>query len=97
MTVEVDAELEVTLPNLRRVGLYRVRGAAPPMDRIAVNMSSDIESDIRPRRSLVVNAQVTQASTPSTVAPLELWPWLVAIAIGLLVIEWIVYCKRIRG
>lgn len=97
VTVEVDAEPEVTLPNLRRVGLYRVRGAAPPMDRIAVNMSSDIESDIRPRRSLVVNAQVTQASTPSTVAPLELWPWLVAIAIGLLVIEWIVYCKRIRG
>jgi hypothetical protein len=28
---------------------------------------------------------------------LELWPYLAAVAIGLLVLEWIVYCLRVRG
>ncbi len=96
-TVEIEPGSEATLPPLRRVGLYRVRGAMPPMDRVAVNMVSDLESDIRPRSSLVVNAGEARAGAVGDAAPLELWPVLAAVGLGLLLLEWIVYCLRIRG
>lgn len=96
-TVEVTPGGLATLPPLRRVGLYRVRGARPPMDRVAVSMLSDQESDIRPRRSVRVNAIETTAGAVGDAAPLELWPALVAIALALLLAEWVVYCMRIRG
>ena len=84
-------------PALRRAGLYTVRGAAPPMDRVAVSVLSDQESDLRPRHSLVVNAQRADAGNAGAASGLELWPYLAAAAIGLLVLEWIVYCLRMRG
>jgi hypothetical protein len=97
ITVQTQPGSETTLPPLRRVGLYGVRGAVAPMDRIAVNMLSDQESDIRPLRSLRVNAGDTQAGAVGDAAPLELWPILAAVAVGLLLLEWIVYCGRIRA
>jgi hypothetical protein len=96
-TVDVEPGSRATLPILRRVGLYTIDGAAPPMERIAVNMVSEVESDIRPRRSLVVNARRTEAGAAKAAAPLELWPWLAAGAIALLAMEWIIYCARMRG
>ena len=67
------------------------------MDRVAINLLSDQESDIRPLRSLRVNASDAQAGAVGDAAPLELWPILTAVAIGLLLLEWIVYCGRIRA
>jgi hypothetical protein len=96
-TVEVEPGTEATLPALRRAGLHAVRGAVPPMDHIAINVLSDVESDIRPRASLVVNAETAEAGAVGDAAPLELWPWLAAAAVGLLVLEWVVYCLRMRG
>ncbi|MHC4128834.1 MAG: VWA domain-containing protein [Planctomycetota bacterium] len=96
-SLEVEPGSEVTLPALRRAGLYTVRGAVPPMDRVAVSMLSDRESDLRTRHSLVVNAQRADAGAAGAATGLELWPYLAAAAIGLLVLEWIVYCLRMRG
>ena len=97
-TIDVMPGQEATLPPLRLVGLYRVRGAQPPMDRVAVSMLSDQESDIRPRQSVRINARDTAAGAVGDAAPLELWPTLVAIALVLLLVEWVVYCARIgRG
>ncbi|MHC4100483.1 MAG: VWA domain-containing protein [Planctomycetota bacterium] len=95
--LDVEPGSEVTLPALRRAGLYMIRGAAPPMDQVAVSVLSDLESDIRPRHSLVVNAQRADAGAVGDATGLELWPYLAAVAIGLLVLEWIVYCLRMRG
>jgi len=97
VTVETQPGTETTLPPLRRVGLYSIRGAIAPMDRVAINLLSDQESDIRPLRSLRVNASDAQAGAVGDAAPLELWPILTAVAIGLLLLEWIVYCGRIRA
>ena len=97
VTLQTLPGSEATLPPLRRVGLYGVRGAVAPMDRVAVNLLSEQESDIRPIRSLRVNAGDTQAGAVGDAAPLELWPILAAVAIGLLLVEWIVYCCRIRA
>lgn len=86
----------VTLPPLRLVGVYRVNGAAAPMDRVAVSMLSAVESDLRPREELIVNARPARAGGVAAAAPLELWPWLAAIALGLLIVEWLVYLTRRR-
>ncbi len=96
-TIEIEPTSEATLPPLRRVGLYHIRGAMPPMERVAVNMFSDLESDIRPRWSLSVNAGEARAGSVGDAAPLELWPLLTAVALGLLLLEWVVYCVRVRG
>ena len=76
---------------------HNVTGALPPSDRVAVNLFSDVESDIRPRRSLLVNARPAEATGAADTAPLELWPWLAAVALVLLVLEWFVYCLKTRG
>jgi hypothetical protein len=87
----------VTLPALRRAGVYRVRGAAPPHDRVAVSMLSAVETDVRPRGELLVNAEPVIAGARQRAAPRELWPWLLAASLAVLVVEWIVYCRLARA
>jgi dTDP-4-dehydrorhamnose reductase len=67
------------------------------MDRIAVNLASDVESDTRFRPALVVNAAAARAQAAAESAPVELWPFLAFAAAVLLLLEWIVYCLRVRG
>ena len=107
LTVSIEGPLEAevtvgpdgvaTLPPLQRAGLYSVSNAITPLSAIAVNMLSDVESDLRPRRTLQVNARPAEAGAVGAAAPLELWPWLAATALGLLVLEWVVYCLKVRG
>ena len=96
-TVQVEPGSETALPALRRAGIYVIHGAVPPNDRIAVSVLSDIESDLRPKPQVRVNATATAGGTVGSVAPLELWPWLVGFGFCLLVLEWLVYCRRMRG
>ncbi len=84
------------LPALERVGLYDLRGVASPNEQVAVSLLSDTETDIRPREELVVNARSIRASRASEVIPRALWPLLVAIAGALMVVEWLIYCARMR-
>ncbi len=87
---------ELTLPGLRLAGLYAVEGAEPPLDRLAVNLASDVESDIRPRSALTINAARAEAGEAAAAAPLELWPALAAAAIVVLLAEFVLYCVRMR-
>jgi hypothetical protein len=97
VTISAEPGVQRSLPALRRAGLYRVEGAAAPLNQIAVNMLSDQESDIRPRDRIIVNAEATIGGGGSRVVPRELWPWLVALALALLVIEWLMYCRRVSA
>jgi hypothetical protein len=99
VAAELDARpgAEETLPALRLAGLYTITGAEPPMDRIAVNAGSVVESDIRSRTILRVNAQEQRAAGATAAAALELWPILAGMAVVLLTVEWVVYCLRMRG
>jgi len=96
-TIDVDEPGPVTIPPLRLAGLYDVTGAQTPMDAIAVSMLSDQESDIRPKGALRVNAQQAEAVAGSDTAARPLWPWLVAAALALAVVEWLVWCLRARS
>jgi hypothetical protein len=92
--VAATAGQETILPELPRVGEYEVVGAEPPGDRVAVSSLSEVESDIRPRAEVTVNAARVLAAPPQDAAPRELWPWLLALAGLLLVGEWLVYCRQ---
>lgn len=92
--IETEPGAMRTLPSLRRVGLYSVQGVTPPMDRIAVSLLSDQESDPRPVESITVNARRRAATAGGLPGVRELWPWLAALAIVLLIAEWLLYCRR---
>jgi hypothetical protein len=96
MSVDVTPGAPVTLPILRRVGLYTVAGADPPHDRVALSTLSEVESDIRPKRQLLVNAEAALAGAAAAAAPRDIWPWIIAAALVLLVAEWLVYCRLAR-
>ena len=86
---------QVTLPAIPRAGLYAAKGARPPNDVLAVSMLSDVESDIRPRDAINVNAQASEAVAGEHERPMPLWPWLLAAALALVVLEWLAYCRRV--
>ena len=87
----------VTIPALRLAGSYTVQGAATPNDRLALSLLSDTQSDIRPQSSITVNAQTEAAATVSSASARELWPWLAGAAMALLVLEWLLWCRRAIG
>ncbi len=86
---------------LPRVGLYRARGGEvePPYDRLAVNLLNAVESDIRPVAELDVasggTGQATAARDDSPVRR-EVWPWFAAAALAVLMLEWLVYTRRMH-
>jgi hypothetical protein len=92
---ECSSRIAVTRPRSKRKALDQVEGAASPNDRLALSMLSDTSSDIRPRRSLVVNADVEQSAATSAIGMHELWPWLAGAAMLLLAVEWMVWCRRV--
>ena len=93
--VAVGGRPVVTLPALPDAGVYRVEGAEPPDDTIALSILSDVETDIRPQEDLSINAATIATTIVERTAPRELWPWLVAAALVLLAIEWMVYALRV--
>ena len=96
-TLDIEPGGSVTLPPLRRAGLYQIAGAAPPHELVAVNIASDSESDIRPRREIMVNSETPGAVQGESAMSRPLWPWLLGAALALLVAEWLMYCRRAAG
>jgi hypothetical protein len=96
-TVNASPGAMINLPALSHSGVYLIKGAAPPYQTLALSMLSDVESDIRPRSTVQVNAESATARREDGLASVPLWPWLVALAFALMTVEWLVYCRRARG
>lgn len=91
-----------------RVGVYAVEPALPsPWDRLPVSLLDAAESDVRPITFMLPGAALSGgglndagvASRGATVAGAvqrELWPWLAYAALGLLMVEWLVYTRRMH-
>ena len=78
-----------------RVGLYQAQGALSGRDQFAVSLCDDRESDIAPRRTLVLgSAPVSGTATAQNVME-PLWPWVLGAILVVLTAEWIVYNKRV--
>ena len=81
-------------------GLYTVLLRDAAADRLAgsfaVNLFSLTESAIRPAESLPIGQTVVETEDEGDVGQRELWPWLLAIAVVILIIEWWVHHRGSR-
>ncbi|MFQ5614878.1 MAG: BatA and WFA domain-containing protein [Anaerolineales bacterium] len=76
------------------LGLYAVNyisDNAQSADFFAVNLFAPAESDIRPNPDLKIGQTTITQTSEDTLGQRELWPWLAAIAIMIITLEWWVY------
>jgi len=94
LQLEPNEDQTVTLPPLGRTGYYEVQGAAPPNDRLIINLLSEVESNITPVEDLNIESISVQTRAIDQAVPRELWPWFVGAAFGMMLIEWWLYSRR---
>jgi hypothetical protein len=76
------------------VGPYKVAWNGKWQRSFAVNLLDADESNIEPRTSVRIGADVTSSARERD-QPRELWKWLVLAALGLLLAEWYIYNRRV--
>ncbi|MCA9970993.1 MAG: hypothetical protein KC425_12295, partial [Anaerolineales bacterium] len=81
-------------------GLYAIRlrdsQGEQPAGQFAVNLFSAAESAIRPRDAVQVGQAAVQTAENNNIGQRELWPWLLAIATLVLLVEWWVHHRGAR-
>ncbi len=79
----------------QRLGVYRVEPATVGYDAFAVSLLNATESNIRPNDSFAVGTQEVAASKSIRRENRPLWPWLMLAVLGVLLLEWIIYNRRV--
>lgn len=98
----VDAAGTASWGPARVAGLYEVGFLAPgaaDRDRrsIAVNMTDALESRIAPRESLDLGTATVQGvSVAATSRRGALWPWVLALGLAIVLLEWWYYQRQVR-
>jgi hypothetical protein len=77
-----------------RVGVYRVAWEGAWQRNFAVNLLDPAESNIEPRGTVRIGAEPV-TSGKERGQPRELWKWFALVALGLLLLEWYVYNRRV--
>lgn len=95
-SIDVRGDGSVTLGPLGRAGVYHTIGLPPEHTPVIANLLSETESDLRPVDEVRIGQEAAPAQTLDHSTPRELWPWLVAAALALLGVEWVVYLLRAR-
>jgi hypothetical protein len=86
-----------TLKDIGELGVYAVNYLAESSqsaDFFAVNLFASAESNIRPASTIRIGQSAVPASAVSETGRRELWPWLAAAALAVLLVEWWVYHRR---
>jgi hypothetical protein len=95
LKAQVPKAGDFVLPALDRVGLYTTDPPIPQYEKIAVSLLDQTESNLLP--APVAPGSQGQATPVATgKSRLELWRWLVAAVLPLLLIEWWVYTRRVH-
>lgn len=86
------------LPVFKRAGVYYAKGKiGPPFDRLAVNMTNAGESDIRAAAQLAVGTETIDAiKADAAQVRREVWRWFIGAALVVLMVEWVVYARRMH-
>ncbi len=86
---------KATLDAFVRTGIYvAVEGVDPPFDRLPVNLLDSLESSLCPADVLEVGTIVAEGQARSVAIHREVWPWFIWAALGILMLEWFVYTRR---
>ena len=80
-----------------QLGVYEVRAAGKTLQRFAVNLFHARESDIRPAHDIQIGrgTPVEAQTWGREITRRELWKWLLLLGLGVLLIEWYVYNRRV--
>jgi hypothetical protein len=79
----------------RTVGAYRVEGAAAGREVFAVNLFNAVESDVAPVENMALGADGATAQASAVQVTRPAWPYLLLAILVLLILEWIVYNRRV--
>ena len=97
---KLDAIVErgrAVLPAFERVGVYQTQAnVAEPWQVLAVNLADPIESDLRPIDKLEVGRSAAQVAGGASAGRREMWRWFAWAALAVLLLEWLVYTRRMH-
>lgn len=96
-TVElsVGGQQSIHYGQTRQVGIYKVEPALPGFEAFAVNLFNPVESDIAPVRTLTVGADASRPQTASVEVNKPAWKYILVALLVLLLLEWLVYNRRV--
>lgn len=79
----------------RRVGTYRIEPGLRGHDIFAVNLFNPVEGNVRPVSRLALGAGTVEARAGTIEVNEPAWPYLLLAILVLLLLEWIVYNRRV--
>jgi hypothetical protein len=79
-----------------RVGFYRFENGLVGHRVRCVNLLDARESFIAPRPDLRIAGGAVRTGKVADVQPRPLWPYLLMAMVGMLFVEWFVYCRHVR-
>ena len=88
---------QATFTQTQELGYYAVNfisGDSNHVEYFAVNLFDENESDIQPRAAIQVGRTAVTPTASQQIGQRELWPWLAALALLILMIEWQVFHRR---
>ena len=75
------------------IGFYRAK-TGDEERLFAVNLLSPAESNIAPKGELVLRDQEVRGDTQVLKSNREVWAWFALAALAVLLLEWLIYCRR---
>ncbi|MCA0456285.1 MAG: VWA domain-containing protein [Chloroflexi bacterium] len=101
ITRDLPIEREtIVFADTQAAGVYTVdilkAGEAIQSAPFAVNIFAANESNITPQPTISLNGSTISAATRDEVGQQEFWPWVAALALAILMIEWLVYQRRMH-
>lgn len=96
-TIQRSGDGRFLYTKTEQLGVYEVRaeGLEEPVERFCVNLFSNRESDLQVGLELKTGAESIAATSNTIRARQETWRWLLLLAIGFLMFEWMVFNRRI--
>ncbi len=79
----------------RQIGAYRLDGGVPGHDMFAVNLFDPVESRVEPSTRLTISAEAVEARAGEVQVNKPAWPYFLLAILLLLLVEWIVYNRRV--
>jgi len=92
--VDLDPSGQGFFAATERAGLYAARTGDGTIERFAVNLLSDAESNTSPTKVLSFEGRIIASRPERLRMNLEIWFWLALAALIVLVAEWAIYCRR---
>ena len=90
-------ESRYTFTKTEEPGIYQVfaKDVEKPVESFCVNLFSNRESDLGVADSIKMGYEKVAASSSTVQARKETWRWILLLGLGLLVVEWVVFNRRV--